>query len=119
MGTRKTSVTEVPHDERGNLLFYVEGAHGCSYLDDDAYWVTYSMRPNVAFAATLTLDSMRSGRSAKYLVWRDAEGHHYPMFISDLTTMLPLVTVRRGVVSGTWIVRKKGQNFGIALASDT
>jgi hypothetical protein len=73
------------------------------------------MRPNVAFTATLILDSMRTGRSAKYLVWRDADGHHYPMFISDLTTMLPLVTVRRGVVSGTWIVRKKGQNFGIAL----
>lgn len=77
------------------------------------------MRPNVAFTATLTLDSMRTGRSAKYLVWQDAEGHHYPMFISDLTTMLPSVTVRHGVVAGTWIVRKKGQNFGIALHTDS
>ncbi|GAA3247869.1 hypothetical protein ACFO1B_38980 [Dactylosporangium siamense] len=115
MATRKTSITEVPYDKRGNLLFYVEGSRGYSYLDDDAYVVPYSMRPNVAFTATLTLDSMRTGRSAKYLVWRDTGGHHYPMFISDLTTMLPLVTVSRGVVSGTWIVRKKGQNFGIAL----
>ncbi|WP_221328991.1 hypothetical protein [Actinoplanes sp. L3-i22] len=117
MVTRKSSVVEVPYDERGNLLFYVEGPRGHSYLDDDVHWVAYTMRPNVAFDATLTLDSMRSGRSAKYLVWRDADGHHFPMFISDLTTMLPLVTVRLGVVSGTWIVRKKGQNFGIALAS--
>jgi hypothetical protein len=114
---RKTSITEVPYDERGNLLFYVEGPNGHSYLDDDTYWVAYSMRPNVAFDATLTLDSMRTGRSAKYLVWRDGDGRHYPMFISDLTAMLPLVTVRHGVVSGTWIVRKKGQNFGIALES--
>ncbi|WP_106318775.1 hypothetical protein [Actinoplanes italicus] len=111
-------MTEVPYDERGNLLFYVDGGGSYSYLEGDPYRLAYSMRPNVAFDATLTLDSMRTGQSAKYLIWRDADGHHYPMFISDLTVMLPLVTVRRGVVSGTWIVRKKGQNFGVALASD-
>ncbi|MEU4155226.1 hypothetical protein [Actinoplanes sp. NPDC026670] len=116
MATRKTSVTEVPYDERGNLLFYVERDGGYSYLEGDPYRVAYTMRPNVTFDATLTIDSMRTGQSAKYLIWRDTDGHHYPMFITDLTAMLPLVDVRRGVVSGTWIVRKKGQNYGIALA---
>ena len=113
---RRTTVAEVPYDQHGNLMFWVDGQSAYSYLGEG--YVPYTMRPNAAFAATLTLDSMRSGRSAKYLVWRDLDDHHYPMFISDLTAMLPLVTVHRGVVSGTWFVRKKGQNFGIALASD-
>ncbi|MER7281183.1 hypothetical protein ABT369_42790 [Dactylosporangium sp. NPDC000244] len=114
MPASKSSITEVPYDERGNLLFYVDERFGYSYLDGE-YSVPYTMRPNDPFRATLTVDSMRTGRSAKYLIWRDEHGHHYPMFISDLTAMLPLVTVRLGEVSGTWIVRKKGQNYGIAL----
>ncbi|MEV4139636.1 hypothetical protein AB0J72_46665 [Dactylosporangium sp. NPDC049742] len=105
----------MPYDQHGNLMFWVDHRWAHSYLGERL--VPYTMRPNVDFEATLTVDSMRTGRSAKYLVWRDADGHHYPMFISDLTEMLPLVTVARGVVSGIWRVRKKGQNYGIALAA--
>ncbi|WP_238009469.1 hypothetical protein KZZ52_26640 [Dactylosporangium sp. AC04546] len=99
-------MTEVPYDGDGNLLHYVDP------------WATPTMRPNEPFKAALQVEMMESGRSAKYLIWRDGDGRRFPMFIIDLVDMLQRAEVLQGAVEATWIVRKRGQNYGIALAPD-
>ncbi|MFC7760761.1 hypothetical protein ACFQY4_24130 [Catellatospora bangladeshensis] len=38
------------------------------------------------------------------------------MFMTDLLDVLHHKVVERGVVRGVWQVRKRGQNYGLALA---
>lgn len=105
----KTTVTEVPYDADGNLLHYV------------GPWTKPEMRPNEPFRAVLEIAGMESGRSAKYVLFDDRDGHRYPMFVTDLLDFLrrsgPGV---RGGITGSemWIVRKRGQNYGIALVPE-
>lgn len=63
----------------------------------------------------LTLDGMRSGRSAKYVIWRDVNGRQFPMFITDLLDLITRGEVHKGTTTETMRVVKRGQNFGIAL----
>jgi hypothetical protein len=102
-----TSVTEVPYDADGNLLHYASP------------WSRPEMRPNVPFRAVLQITGMESGRSAKYVMLADRDGHTYPMFVTDLLDLLARsgAGVKAGI-TGTemWIVRKRGQNYGVALA---
>lgn len=101
---------EAPYDRNGNLLDYAE------YGDVD--W-----RPNTPFRATLTYDTFTRGQSSAKLVWVDAEGHRYPMFLSGLDAILrsgePIIAGGLGFpmrITATWIVVKRGQNYGIAVA---
>lgn len=113
---RKSTVTEVPYDHAGNL---------CHHDSDGYRWhegerAGPQWRPNTPFEATLVIDSMRSGRSAKYVILVDKDNHRYPMFITDL---LDVLNSGDGITSGAtghkvWIVRKRGQNYGIALAPE-
>lgn len=107
----------VPFDKSGSLLHFTysqPGETGGRYGDWAAEW-----RENKPFTCKLTLDSMRSGRSAKYVIWQDDEGHSYPMFITDLLTLLQERSVVNGVTyDNTWIVRKRGKNYGLALVVD-
>jgi hypothetical protein len=65
------------------------------------------------FTATLTLEpGVKSGRSAKYVMWRDwMTDRVYPMFISEFVTLVREGKVEQGRASGRWTFRKRGQNF--------
>lgn len=99
-----TSVTEVPFDVDGNLLHYADP------------WMKPVMRPNEPFKACLEVEGTVSGRSAKYLIWRATDGRRFPMFVADCVDLMRRTDVTMGVVEATWIVRKRGQNYGVALA---
>ncbi|GAA0719330.1 hypothetical protein Drose_05655 [Dactylosporangium roseum] len=102
-----TSVTDVPYDADGNLLHYADRWQ-------DAQW-----RANEPFLAVMALDGMRSGRSAKYVLLNDSSGRSYPMFVADLLDLLRRSNtgIRDGRTEAeTWIVRKRGRNYGVALA---
>ena len=81
-------------------------------------------RPNVPFRATMILDSMRSGRSAKYVIWQqhesdqrdEAVGPYFPMFITDLLVVAEGGIGRGGIVIADWMIAKRGQNYGLKLA---
>lgn len=79
-------------------------------------------RPNDPFHATLQLDSLRSGRSAKYVVWTAANSpsdtRTYPMFVTDLLDVVAAGVAPGGIVSGRWMVRKRGANYGLRLMKD-
>lgn len=100
-----TSVTEVPYDADGNLLHFA-----------DRWAVPDRWVPNEPFRACLEVEGTVSGRSAKYLIWRGTDGRRFPMFVADLVDLLRRTDVTMGVVEATWIVRKRGQNYGVALA---
>lgn len=70
------------------------------------------------FEATLTIQpGVMAGRSAKYLMLAADDGRTFPMFVADLLDMALRAGVPTGGrITGRWVVRKRGQNFGIALA---
>lgn len=73
-------------------------------------------KDNVPFRADLRLERYGRGRSAAYFIWKSDEGIEYPMFMSDMADMLQRAVIRNGLVeNGQWHVRKRGQNYGIAL----
>ncbi|BCJ75061.1 hypothetical protein CS0771_46050 [Catellatospora sp. IY07-71] len=104
-----------PVDEQGNLEHYPSRIHTWGKVERDLgqLW----SEGNEPFAATLSLVSGNRGRSAAYFVWRDEAGRTYPMFMTDLVDVLMCKLVDRGAVSGLWQVRKRGQNYGLALAT--
>lgn len=79
-------------------------------------------RDNLPFHATLQVDHTISGRSAKYVIWKNAyaplDRRTYPMFVTDLLDVARFGIQPGGIVSGRWIVRKRGQNYGLAIAPE-
>lgn len=100
----KNGLKEAPFNSRGDLEHYA--GYGC----------TGEWRPNTPMELELAIDRVLSGRSAKYLMWVDADGHNYPMFVSDLIDMLREVVVDHGTIHAMFQVRKRGQNFGLCYA---
>ncbi len=110
----KSSVTHAPFDPSGNLMHWAPPR-------SDMYGERIEWRPNVPFEADLTIAGMESGRSAKYVVLEDGDGHRYSMFVTDL---LDALRTQDGVRDGRfgcrrWIVAKRGQNFGVKVAPST
>lgn len=115
---------QAPFDRNGNLMHYPEIQ---LVLPEDAVYtpgkgydkphnrVQPDWREVVPFEATLTLTpEVTSGRSAKYLHWVDDEGHRFPMFVTDLVgVVLSNARIERGRMSGSWVVCKRGANYGI------
>ena len=96
---------QAPWDAKGNLLSYPQGVH--------------EWRPVSSFTTHLTLDHVTRGRSSVVFVWKDSDGHSYPMFVSDLEELITKTMVAYGeTLTCTWTIKKKGQNYGIALARD-
>lgn len=113
-----TSLTkwQVPYDQNGNLLKWA------SPQPYRAYGVDW--RDNVPFHDKLIYQGFTRGQSAASLIWADDDGHTYPMFLSELDSLLTdfadFVESDRdtavATVTGDWRVFKRGQNFGIGLA---
>jgi len=99
-------LAKAPFSPNGDLLTYVH----MSYTPAD----TVEWRDNVPFTATMTLTGTTRGRSAARFVFKDEAGHRYEMFMAS---MLELLTTRGcavgGIVSGTWIIVKRGSNYGL------
>lgn len=98
-------VTEAPYDDKGNLM-HSPGP----LIGGVARW-----RPNDPFECVLTVEEVVTRGRVRHVVWRDADGARFPMFLSDLERMLRAADLSRGTVRGTWIVRKRGRHYGIAL----
>lgn len=93
---------EVPFDKGGNMLHYPM-YRDCTW---DVLW---------PFDATMEVDGMMSGRSAKYLILKDVDtGKEYPMFVSDLIDFIQNGgIVKDGRLTTKWMASKKGTNYGI------
>ena len=72
------------------------------------------MRPVVNFEATLTYKGYFKGRSSVLIHLEDENGLMWPMFLSAFDKLISKMT--HGVITGTWTVVKRGNNYGITLA---
>lgn len=98
----------IPFNPNGSLMHFPGYNGGGANIE----W-----RDNYEFEATLRLDGMRRGRSAKYIEWKDNKGDAiYPMFIADLLDLMKHGSISGGVAVGRWTFTKRGQNYGIRLA---
>lgn len=109
--SERTAYSQPP----GSLLEYA-----WTYPPGDRYHDATDPDPRIewrkveAWNATMSIEGIERGRSAARFIWRDADGRTFPMFMIDM-----LEVVKRGV-NGTaawWIVQKRGQNYGIRLAT--
>jgi hypothetical protein len=102
---------KVPLDKNGNLLHYARPPYRSYSGTTGTEWVE-----PFEFDATLMLDRMETGRSAKFVWWTDIQNSkQYPMFVSELMDIIRQGCKAGGVVKGRWKTVKRGQNFGIAL----
>lgn len=92
-------VDRAPYGPDGSLLRVGTDAH--------------EWRPNEPFRATLTLSTDERASTGNHVVWRDSRGRRYPMFLSDLLTVLAYSTVSRKVTIGWWVVTKRNNHYGI------
>jgi len=80
-------------------------------------------RDNVPFRADFQIYSIASGGSARYLILKSANApldlRTWPIFVTDLVDVLRRAGAERGaVLSGRWMVAKRGQNYGLRLANE-
>ncbi|GAA4209550.1 hypothetical protein GCM10022252_76230 [Streptosporangium oxazolinicum] len=101
-------IDKAPYDARGNLQHYPGPSYSAQLGSVPTDW-----RPNTPFTATLTFRGSQRGRSAAYFLWEDANGRTYPMFLADLGDLILSTTLDKGVITGEWIVGKRGKNYGL------
>lgn len=75
--------------------------------------------PNEPFEATLRFDGFERGRSAAKAWWvSENTGTYYPMFLMDLDTLLRSGTIVDGRITGRFMARKQGANYGLLRVTD-
>ena len=110
---KSKKVYQIPFDDNGSLMSYplrkyVRDADGNSRI-----WVP-NLRDNYEFEATMTYHGFDNGiRSAHRIIWRDDEGHTYPMFISRFGEALEAHGMQGKTMTGWWTFMKQGENFSL------
>ena len=118
-----------PYDERGGLLRYTMREVGKDCLPEDIVcknWkgeYTYHVegifwRPRVPFRDTLKFVDLYDGRSALGVIWENTDGARFPMFAKDFRDLLARGRFTTVSVSGLWLVRKHGENYGVTLLEE-
>ena len=102
---------EAPFDETGSLCHYAGERYGGQKP---------TMKEVGEFYAYLQLNGLIRGRSAAYFMWSDVQhsGVEYPMFLKDLEDLMVLGCIINGRIIGTFKVKKRGSNYGIAYVSE-
>lgn len=110
------AVTHAPYIE-GNLQDWVGAKYPTPFRGrpgEASEW-----RENLPFYAQLTYVGYSRGRSSVNFTWVDGNGSTYPMFLTDLDSILVDGQVSYAdtgfpvAVLGNWIVTKRGQSYGI------
>lgn len=129
--TKKSTVPLLdPYSENGSLLQYTVQPVGTdqqpetrtrkgwddkeySYRVPGIFW-----KPREPFQDTLKFVDLYDGRSALGVIWENADGARFPMFAKDFRDILTRGKFTSVSVSGTWLVRKNGANYGVTLVMD-
>lgn len=116
--TKRNSLKEAPYGKR---QAYVGDGHLVDLgmeLREFAYGGNDIWLPNDPFEATLVLVNYERGRSAARFIWEDPDtSTRYPMFMSGMVDLVKGHRIEKGVATATWIVVKRGQNYGLEAYS--
>lgn len=116
MAKSKPKSYKAPYDRNGNLMHYPETQW--FYVDEVRQTAPPEWRTPQPMKAVLVYEGYGRGRSAAYFMWRhQVTGTRYPMFMTDLDEMLRTRTIPVQGVHATWIECKRGQNYGIRVAT--
>lgn len=89
-------------------------AEGSLQMHADRWDGGHEWKPNKPFKTTLFYDGFARGRSSAGFRFKDADGHVYWMFMTDLDD-----AIRTGAaplqLSGTFEFAKRGANYGVRL----
>lgn len=116
-----------PYGEDGSLLSYTDQVVGKDRAPEDrkrhggegTYHIDgITWKPREPFQDTLKFVDLYSGRSALGVLWENADGARFPMFATDFRDLLLREKFTSLSVSGTWLVRKAGANYGVMLMID-
>lgn len=107
----------VPFTEDGSIMHYAVPYQPNGY--GSSFYTPFEWREPHEFPAVLTIDHTISGRSAKYVIWKAADGRTFPMFVTDLVDLVKRGTVTDGTVSAVWYTGKRGANFGIKFVRNS
>lgn len=106
--------------EDGSVLHYADQRQHDWYrgeAEQDGFlpeWVSrVTWRHNEPFTARIRVTGTKRGRSAAYFMFEDTEHHTFPMFITDVATMLQGVNAEDGWINGRWDVARRGLNYGL------
>lgn len=99
---------KTPFITKGSLLDYIY------YTNGDLYeWVE-----NKVFTDTLTYIDYGRGRSSVTFYFKGTDDAQYPMFLTDMNSLLHNKNIVDSKVSGTWTFAKRGANYGIKLVDE-
>lgn len=102
---------KAPFNGRGNMITWVRARR--RFETDEEYARDIEWRDNTPFTATMELTSFGRGMSSARFHFVDHEGHTYEMFMKDMEDLFLRGNIERGVVTGTWRICKRGQNYGL------
>jgi hypothetical protein len=106
--------TQIPYDCQGNLMGYPErcyrGQHGYDGRHEPIW------KDNDPFTTELTYVNYGRGRSSAVFNWQDDIGRVFQMFMTDMDDLLRSTDLVNSTTPRLkWKIRKRGQNYGIAL----
>ncbi|MGH7238777.1 MAG: hypothetical protein ACREHG_01795 [Candidatus Saccharimonadales bacterium] len=100
---------KAPFDLKGNLMSFPEPIYANERLNQPDW------RDVGTFEETLEYVDYTRGRSSVNFIWRDVRsGREYPMFVTDLDSIMTNICVGR--LRATWEIGKRGMNYGIRIA---
>lgn len=118
----RTTTVEVPTNPFTGALMHFPQKVYWQGESRDPIWV-----PNTPFDARLEIEHMLTGRSAKYVMLRrsteagmpEKDQMRWPMFVADLIAAATTYGITRGgILHGRFMVRKRGQNYGVRQMAD-
>ena len=105
---------QIPFDPDGNLMSYPRRTYVKDEDTGERRPVPPRMVDNYEFEATMTYHGFDNGiRSAHRIIWRDEEGHTYPMFISRFGEALEAHGMQGNQMTGRWTFMKQGENYSL------
>jgi hypothetical protein len=114
----KPKTWQAPYGPKGDLQHYPQIWWTGDFGSGERELHEPDWRSPTPFRAVLVYEGCARGRSAAYFLWRhQITGTRYPMFMTDLDDMLSSRTIPKQGVDATWIECKRGQNYGIKIAT--
>lgn len=114
----KAKTYKAPYGMKGDLQHYPQTWWTANIATGERERHEPEWRTPEPMRAVLVYEGYARGRSAAYFMWRHyTTGTRYPMFMTDLDEMLRTRTIPLQGVHATWIECKRGQNYGIRVAT--